>query len=59
MPDYKQMYIQLFNKVSSAVQILQEAQLDCEAMLLAEENNSTLFPGLHLPQEDEETEDSE
>lgn len=30
MPDYKTMYYQLFNKVTDAVRLLQEAQNDAE-----------------------------
>ena len=30
MPDFKSMYFQLFNKVSDAIEILQNAQLEAE-----------------------------
>ena len=30
MPNYKKMYFQLFNKVTDAIEILQQAQIDAE-----------------------------
>lgn len=37
MPDYREMYITLFQSVTRAITILQEAQKQTEAMYLAEE----------------------
>ncbi|MEA5015135.1 MAG: hypothetical protein VB099_11290 [Candidatus Limiplasma sp.] len=51
MPDYKEMYIALFQSMTRAITILQEAQKQTEAMYLdAEAVNVTLLrPGKQNP----------
>lgn len=44
MADYKQMYKELYEKVTIAVKILQQAQAECEAMLGEEDDNTMPFP---------------
>ena len=45
MPDYKEMYLKLFNKVTDAIEILKEAQKETEEIYiksLEEEENKNL-----------------
>jgi len=35
MPDYKKMYFRLFNKVSDAIELLQQAQLEGEEAFIS------------------------
>ena len=42
MPDYKQMYLELFQSITSATKLLQDAQLNAENLYIetAEENEN-------------------
>ena len=42
MPDYRSMYYKLFNKVTDAINILQEAQIDSEDAFI-ESRDATLI----------------
>ncbi|WRS28447.1 hypothetical protein U6B65_04760 [Oscillospiraceae bacterium MB08-C2-2] len=44
MPDYKQMYLKLFNKTTDAIQILIEAQLEAEAAFINSVEEETPAP---------------
>ena len=53
MPDYKSMYLELFNSVTNAIEILQEAQKKTEEKYIEtarneEENNIKLFTKIDL-----------
>lgn len=50
MPDYRAMYYQLFNKITDAINILQEAQTDSEEAFI-ESRDATL---ILLDEEDKE-----
>ncbi|HWR24487.1 MAG TPA: hypothetical protein VN366_13495 [Feifaniaceae bacterium] len=39
MPDYEQMYYDLFNYVSRAIEILQKGQQECEELYMGADNN--------------------
>lgn len=43
MPDYKAMYYHLFNAMTDAIELLQNAQLETEEMVLSEENPETIL----------------
>ena len=36
MPDYKEMYLQLFNSVTDAIELLQKAQQDAEESYISQ-----------------------
>ncbi|MDR0904567.1 MAG: hypothetical protein LBN00_00090 [Oscillospiraceae bacterium] len=40
MPDYKAMYFELFNKISDAIELLQEAQQETEEQYISDETES-------------------
>ena len=43
MPDYKKMYLELFNSITNAIEILKEAQIKSEDMYInSEEENNIL-----------------
>lgn len=44
MPDYKTMYLQLFNKVTNAINILQQGQQEGEKAFVDSEDEPILFP---------------
>ncbi len=50
MPDYKQMYSKLFNAVSEAVELLQNAQAETEELFIKTASDDT--PLMLLPLED-------
>lgn len=50
MPDYKKLYLRLFNAVTDAIEILTEAQQDCEELYVSEDEPKLII----LPQESEE-----
>ena len=41
MPDYKEMYLKLFNSITNAIEILQQAQIETEEIYITsdDENN--------------------
>ena len=44
--DYKEMYIRLFRATTKAIDLLVQAQQECEEIYLSdEETNLTVFPG--------------
>ena len=43
MPDYKAMYLKLFNAATDAISTLQTAQIGAEEMYVEHEPNVTLF----------------
>lgn len=46
MADYKKMYVRLFRAVTQSIELLQEAQQDCEELYLsASEPELSVFPG--------------
>ena len=50
MIDFKKMYFRLFNYVTDAIEMLQEAQRDCEAAYVESEPDIRLHsPRLHEP----------
>ena len=45
MPDYKKMYLQLFNAVTDSIEILTKAQQDCEELYISDdEPNLIILP---------------
>ena len=44
MPDYKKLYFHLFNQVSDAIQMLQQAQLDSEESFVADADRPQVKP---------------
>ena len=45
MPDYKKMYLTLFNATEEAINILEAAQLECEELYISDEGPEiTLLP---------------
>jgi len=43
MPDYKTMYLQLFNKITDAINILQKAQQESEALYIKSSNTQLIM----------------
>ena len=54
MPDYKKMYLRLFQATGDAINLLVEAQRECEEMFLADETQQPIV----LPKPDK-TEESD
>lgn len=44
MTDYKKMYLHLFNTMSTVIQDFQNAQRNCEEMVLQEEQTFEIYP---------------
>lgn len=38
MPDYKSMYFRLFNRISDAIEILQQAQIESEHTFISDDD---------------------
>ena len=56
MADYKKMYIRLFRAVTQSIELLQEAQQDCEELYLsASEPELSVLPGAARDGEGRET----
>jgi hypothetical protein len=49
IPDYKELYYQLFRRTEQAIQILEKAQREAEAAYLAQENPPLHFSPVHKP----------
>jgi len=52
MPDYKAMYLRLFNTITDAVNILQEGQQEGEKAFIENEGEPILIPLKDLPDEE-------
>ncbi len=59
MPDYKAMYFKLFNDVTDAVSILQEAQLEGESTYITSNDGPVLIPLVIPPEKPEDSESND
>ena len=44
MPDYKTMYLHLFQETTKAIEVLQKAQQQCEEMYVNEDRKTIIIP---------------
>lgn len=58
MPDYKFMYLSLFNSVTDAIEILKAAQIKCENTYIETDNNPPVLKLVDCDKEPEMTQNS-
>lgn len=42
MPDYKEMYLKLFNSITNAIEILQQAQIETEEIYISSDDKNNV-----------------
>ncbi len=48
MDKYKEMYLHLFNEVTTAIEILKNAQIKCEELFINSDDNEIAEEGIEL-----------